>query len=631
MTLFLNFMKKTTFITVLLCLVAMVGKADSTWKNSYALGQTEEWYASQEAVRVAENVLIYQRHSGGWPKNIEMHEELSEEQKAEIVEQKYDLSCFDNGATTTEMRFLAKVYKHTPDERYLEAFKRGLDCIIEAQSLCGSGWPQYWPKREGGVGSLYSNFITFNDDVMVKILKMLRDVVKNDGDFAQITDEVTRQKAQTCFDKGVQCILDCQIRTDDGELTVWCAQHDPTTLLPAVGRNYEMPSYSGSESVGVLNFLMSLPNPSDEVKQAIEGGVRWFEENALENKALEKFANEAGERDVRMVDAEGSRLWGRFVQIGGEIGRRTYEALFDYLEKYGSTRSVMVDGRYVEYRDVDNARNTYDPSMADRPICCHKSQDNGCAYRFTYNFHDTPPVADENGVMMPTSLDTYDRTSYTFISNWGEGLAERYEEWKRSIDDAKQGGVKYAIAKDETFASGTTKEFDGISLTFGEIGGADFLAPVMAVYDDTFCYYTPGNNVNGNKAGGTFYLFNPAKNGRLTVCIRHNVVKPLYVEKNSVALPDYDGVTFDTSHPSSYTISIPIEAGSTYKLYCSGSKLGFYGFVFTPDDNDDPQGIRPQMADEHRGNGRIYTLSGVQLPFLGKGINIVDGKMVYVK
>ncbi|MBO5824327.1 MAG: pectate lyase, partial [Prevotella sp.] len=70
-------MKNIFLIITLCCLFNITIKADSYWKNKFALGQTEEWYGSDEAVRTAENVLLYQRNSGGWPKNIEMHEELT--------------------------------------------------------------------------------------------------------------------------------------------------------------------------------------------------------------------------------------------------------------------------------------------------------------------------------------------------------------------------------------------------------------------------------------------------------------------------------------------------------------------------------------------------------------------------
>ena len=46
-----------------------------------------------------------------------------------------------------------------------------------------------------------------------------------DGD---LTDKAMRQRLSKAFDKGIECILATQIVTD-GQLTVWCQQHDRET------------------------------------------------------------------------------------------------------------------------------------------------------------------------------------------------------------------------------------------------------------------------------------------------------------------------------------------------------------------------------------------------------------------
>jgi len=149
------------------------------------------------------------------------------------------------------------------------------------------------------------------------------------------------------------------------------------------------------------------------------------------------------------------------------------------------------------------------------------------------------------------------------------------------LPDGEPGAIQktvFAIKEGDTFKSGQTIELEGIVLTFGEQGGADFLAAQTQALDDIFTAYTPGNDVNGNKPGGTFYVFAPQKDGTLTVAVKHNSGKPLYVEEDGIVLPNFNGITFDEVRH--YTFSFPVKAGSTYKLYCAGSKLGFYGFVF---------------------------------------------------
>ena len=81
-----------------------------------------------------------------------------------------------------------------------------------------------------------------------------------------------RERCQAAFDKGVECILNTQIIVD-GKPTVWCAQHDEQTLQPASARAYELPSFSGAESVGIVQLLMNIDHPSQRVIDAVKGAV----------------------------------------------------------------------------------------------------------------------------------------------------------------------------------------------------------------------------------------------------------------------------------------------------------------------------------------------------------------------
>ncbi|MCD8260363.1 MAG: pectate lyase [Bacteroides sp.] len=124
-----------------------------------------------------------------------------------------------------------------------------------------------------------------------------------------------KQKARIAFHKGVECILKTQIRRD-GKLTAWCAQYDPVTLEPAKARAYELISLSGQESDNIVLFLMSLENPSQEIINAIEGAVAWFEKTKIEGIKKEYFANEEGKRDYRMVHCDDCPpSWARFYEI----------------------------------------------------------------------------------------------------------------------------------------------------------------------------------------------------------------------------------------------------------------------------------------------------------------------------
>src|SRR5207302_4477599 len=110
-------------------------------------------------------------------------------------------------------------------------------------------------------------------NAMARLMQFLRETYTSDL-YAFVGAE-RRQAARRAFDRGVECILKCQIKVN-GRLTAWCAQHDEKDYSPRPGRTYELVSLSGSESVGIVRLLMSLEDPGDEVVKAVEGAVAWF-------------------------------------------------------------------------------------------------------------------------------------------------------------------------------------------------------------------------------------------------------------------------------------------------------------------------------------------------------------------
>ncbi len=271
---------------------------------------SDDFFTTDEARRIGDNLLLYQHNSGGWPKNINMQDELTDSEKEWLIIEKdnVDESTIDNDATTTEMIYLARLYKATQDEKYKDAVFRGIDYLLEAQYDNG-GWPQFYPRATG-----YYTQITYNDNAMINVMKVLRNVFEHRSPFEFVPD-TTCAKLRAAFDKGIDCILKTQIKRN-GKPTVWCAQHDKETLLPCEARSYELPSFSGAESFNILLFLMSLPQPSDSVKQAIEAGVAWTREAGVENLRFEFYVNEDGERDYRMVyDENAPTLWARFYDL----------------------------------------------------------------------------------------------------------------------------------------------------------------------------------------------------------------------------------------------------------------------------------------------------------------------------
>lgn len=283
------------------------------WKD-VATNMPPEWYGSDEAKQVAENVLLSQKEIGGWEKNKAYHKRFSKTERAHYINDKSEVGAtFDNDATILELRFLAKIYSQVKDERYKQAFEKGLNYILIAQYENG-GWPQFFPVRKGSVA--YSGHITYNDNAMVNIMKMVKEIISNSEEYASLQiSSNTRARAKEAFDKGIQCFLDTQI-IYNGQPTVWCAQHDSLTLAPAKARSYELPSFSGSESVGIVSLLMDIENPSPAIITSINGAIQWFENNKIEGIRIETEIKKGGKKNRIVVeDPDAPALWGRFYDL----------------------------------------------------------------------------------------------------------------------------------------------------------------------------------------------------------------------------------------------------------------------------------------------------------------------------
>lgn len=274
----------------------------------------------EEMKEQADNLVSWQMDHGGWTKSME--EEYSrpwdgEEQRSkQLGPQGEELGSIDNNATVKEIRFLSQVYRETGDETLKDSINKGIDFLLTMQYPTG-GFPQVYPERGGSPESsvYYSNYVTFNDDAMIRVLELFDDMVNEAYPFDQnFLNQKDRTKIENAVDKGLDYILKSQIEVD-GKLTAWCAQHDPVTYEAQHARSYEHPSISGKESVGIVKYLMSRPNQTPEIRQAISSALEWFDKVKLEGTRYIK-GDPNGEYFVEDEDAV---TWYRFYEIGTNL------------------------------------------------------------------------------------------------------------------------------------------------------------------------------------------------------------------------------------------------------------------------------------------------------------------------
>jgi PelA/Pel-15E family pectate lyase len=265
-------------------------------------------FGSAESSTLADAVLSYQTPSGGWSKAVD-YATGPRRPGTHWTTQSGDgwhyCGTLDNHSTTEQIKYLLRVYAATKREDCRAAATRGIEWILSAQFPNG-GWPQVYPLEAG-----YHEGITLNDDAMLHALEVLLAISTGEEPFGGF-DEATRKRAAVAFDRGIACLLNCQVGVK-GIRTVWCAQHDPITLAPVHARLKEPPALSGAESATLLKFFMRQGPTTEPVRRAIEEAVAWFEAHKITH--LRKTTNAEGRTDYVKDPASPDVLWARFYDV----------------------------------------------------------------------------------------------------------------------------------------------------------------------------------------------------------------------------------------------------------------------------------------------------------------------------
>jgi PelA/Pel-15E family pectate lyase len=280
----------------------------------------QQQYSVSEIEEIADNILLFQKDNGGWAKNFDMRAMLTKEQKEKVIADKKVLNTtFDNGATHSQLTYLAEVFTITKEEKYKETFLKGLEFVLSCQYENG-GWPQKYPDTSG-----YQKYITFNDGALMGVINLVYNIAIKDPNYLFLSDDLF-YKSVEAYEKGTNCILDMQI-IEDGKMSVWCQQHDNVTLEPQNARTFEPAAICNGESSGIVMFLMQLKNPSERVINSINNAVIWFEEAAILGIRADRI--EAEEVDfqyhkatwdvVAVEDDNAPRIWTRFTELGTHI------------------------------------------------------------------------------------------------------------------------------------------------------------------------------------------------------------------------------------------------------------------------------------------------------------------------
>ena len=342
--------------------LAGFGDAIHHWRNVH--GDKFPRHAADEVAKIADTILLYQRVDGGWKENEDPARIPDADTRARFAEEaRKSGGSFDNRNIYTQLDYLATAWAITGDARYRDGSLRGLEFTLAQQIPSCGGWPHTVPASQS-----YHPHITIADDVTAGVLGTLRKVLDDRARYAFV-DAATLARVRDAVTRGDACLLRLQVRQGD-RLTGWAGQYDATTLQPAQGRKFELPSITGQETVGVVRYLMSIPSPSPAVIAAVDGAVDWLRRVELKGWRIEtfdappeQFRYHASDKDRRLVADPEASTWARFHDLADNSavladreGRRL--ARFDEVtrerrtgyEWYGSWPRALLKSEYPRWR-----------------------------------------------------------------------------------------------------------------------------------------------------------------------------------------------------------------------------------------------------------------------------------------
>ena len=291
-----------------------------------SLRHDDAYFGTPEARHIADVIVSFQTPAGGWSKNMSMSgaprlpgqpyaannlnrfSDPTDFDKPRDPNWNY-VGTLDNDATNTELHFLAKVAAHTAGSEgnsYRASFIKGIRYLLAAQYPNG-GFPQVYPL-EGG----YHDAITFNDNAVSESAETLSAVAEGKSEYGFVPADL-RKQAGAAAANAVKCILASQV-VINGKKTVWPQQEDPLTLEPVSARNYEPGALAASESADLLEYLMSLPNPSPQMVAAVDAGIAWLKSAAIYGY---EYVGGRGTPEGRVLKPrEGAgAIWARFYNV----------------------------------------------------------------------------------------------------------------------------------------------------------------------------------------------------------------------------------------------------------------------------------------------------------------------------
>lgn len=287
---------------------------------------------------VADLIVALQNEDGGFqvlPDNYEMS------QKETGLGSMKDVSSVYNGATTAELKYLAKyITANKPeDSKYQDAFVKGIKYLLTTQHDNGG-----WSMNPGSESGFNAN-IEVGNKAMTEVLTLLSDIaILNNQDYVFVRKAMNVDEIKSAVEKGNDFIVKSQI-SNNNKKSGWATQYDKSGNV-TMGHTYERESVSSYTTKDVIDYLMTIHNPSQDIKDAVESAYSWLKDVKIADKEQKVVKDTSMNNgfDVYLVD--GSGTW---------ASNYVYDKATDsYRPLYSDVDPTRADQKYVNVYELYN-------------------------------------------------------------------------------------------------------------------------------------------------------------------------------------------------------------------------------------------------------------------------------------
>lgn len=263
--------------------------------------------------------------------------------------------------------------------------------------------------------------------------------------------------------------------------------------------------------------------------------------------------------------------------ITNESGRKNAQLFVKITITYASTGTPVTLGFTPTTANANIGEDFTEPTLSVDPIAATSE------VVFSSSNTDVAIVNASTGAVTVVAAGT---TTITAAISGSATYANTSTSYTLNVVDPTALSVKYSPTFDTEISAGTTENIKNgeeivATITYSETGGASFKFNKEdngKTFDEIFFNaLTEGNGTNGNSTGGTFYTIVPKYDGTIKIAVVINNDKTMIVEENGTGMSG-----FTQKAEKFYGIeTFEVKAGKSYKCYVSGSKMGFYGFVYS--------------------------------------------------